>query len=138
MNADPGQAMQVPAQSDTIPILNAGSVSRTPSVEHDKRGGSQTRKASNIVVQEPGWPSFGPAPAHHRTAAPPAATATGRLDVSHGITRICGNRMGNGNALCRAGKLIEKAKGNRTISISTIPQTQKTFLVRNTRRRGVF
>jgi hypothetical protein len=96
MSVDPDPAMQVPAQSDTIPILNAGSVSRTPSVEHDKRGGCQTPKASDIVLPGPGWPSFGTAPAHHRTAAPPPAARRPRLTVSHGITSGCGFVIGMG------------------------------------------
>jgi hypothetical protein len=138
MKRDLGAALRPAAQSDTIPILNAGSVSRTPSVVHDKRGGCQTPKASNILLQSGGLPSFEEGRRHHRTPAHRPLHGDPRLPSSHGITGICEAVWGSGNALCRAGKRSEKAKRNRTISISTIPQTQKTFLVGNTRRRGVF
>jgi hypothetical protein len=109
MNANPGLAMQRPAQSDTIPILNAGSVSRTRSVMRVKRGGCQTPKASINRLTAGGSPSFGTRPAHHRVPAPPPAAATTRLPSSHGITGICevvwGKGMKKGNAACAAGKL---------------------------------
>jgi hypothetical protein len=120
MNADPGLAMQRPAQSDTIPILNARMICASPSVAHVIRGGIQTRKASNIVVQAGGLPSFAPPRPHHRRRHPATSDEATRLTVSHGITGICEVVWGKGNALCRAGKLVEKAKSYRTLYISTV------------------
>jgi hypothetical protein len=86
MSIDPDQALRPAAQSDTIPILIAGSVSRTRSVVRVIRGGCQTPKASDLVLHEPGWPSFGPARPHHAGTHHRPATATTRLPFSHGIT----------------------------------------------------
>jgi hypothetical protein len=85
MSVELAQSMQQPARSDTIPILNARMICASPSVMRDKRGGCQTRKASNIVLHEPGWPSFGPAPAHHPDAYHRLGTAHPRLPCQYGM-----------------------------------------------------
>jgi hypothetical protein len=110
----------MPVQSDTIPLQSRDSGSRTPSVMHGKRGGCQTRKASNILLPGGGWPSFAPPRPDHRAATTPPAAATGRLHVSHGITGICEAVWRNGNALCRAGKLFGGAKRNEISVLNTM------------------
>jgi hypothetical protein len=91
MNANPGLAMQVPAHSDTIPILNASFISRTPSVMRVIRGGCQTPKASINRLTAGGSPSFAPPRRHHPAGHPRPAAATQRLPSSHGITSACGS-----------------------------------------------
>ena len=113
-NMDHGPATGI----DTNPIQSRIVASRTRSVMLPIRGRYQTRKASINRLSAGGSPSFAPPRGHHRVPAPPPATAATRLDVSHGIIACVRGEMGN--ALCRAGKRSEKAKWNRTISISTV------------------
>jgi hypothetical protein len=118
MKHDPGAALRPAAQSDTIPILNADLITRIRGVVRVRRGGCQTRKASDLIVLAGGSPSFGTAPAHHRTPAPRPLHGDQRLTVSHGITGICGNRMRyeRGNAACAAERFLRRHGERSTLN----------------------